>query len=474
MSVIQNPVAAKPVKICDTTLRDGHQSLMATRLTMEDMIPMLEQMEDAGFYAVECWGGATFDSCLRFLNEDPWERLRTFKRYFKKTKLQALLRGQNLLGYKPYPDDVIERFIEKSVENGLDIIRIFDALNDMRNLETSIRVAKRAGAHVQGAVVYTISPAHSIDAFVKIAKEMQQMGVDSICIKDMGGIISPIVARELTKAIKATVDLPIQIHSHYTSGMAGAAYLAAVEEGCDIIDTALSPLAMGTSQPATETLIAMLQNTPYDSGIDLSKLFPISAYLKGAIKKYNIKYDVVGGVDANVLTYQVPGGMLSNFASQLGDQIDRLPEVLAEVPRVRADLGFPPLVTPSSQMCGSQAVFNVLAGRYTMVTNEVKAYLAGHYGRSPIPVEESFRKSIIGDSPVVTGRYADLLAPGLEEGRKKIGHLMESEEDLLSYLAFPEVAEKFLQTRMSGKTKVDMNIAEENEKDGKKGVYPIA
>ena len=468
-----NNAQAKPILICDTTLRDGHQSLMATRLKMSDMIPMLEQMDDAGFYAVECWGGATFDSCMRFLNEDPWERLRTFRRYFKKTKLQALFRGQNLLGYKPYPDDVIELFIEKSVENGLDIVRVFDALNDMRNLETSIRVAKRTGAHVQGCVVYTISPVHDIPAFVEIAKQMQQMGVDSICIKDMGGIISPIVAYELTKAIKTAVDLPLQIHSHYTSGMAGAAYIKAIEAGVDIIDTALSPLAMGTSQPATETLIAMLQGTPYDTGIDLGHLFPISAYLREAIKPYAIKYDVVGTVDANVLTYQVPGGMLSNLASQLGDQLDRLPEVLAEVPHVRADLGFPPLVTPSSQMVGAQSVFNVLMGRYKMVTNEVKSYLRGEYGLSPVPVDEEFRKSIIGDTPVVTQRYADLVPPGLEEGRKKIGHLMESEEDLLSYLAFPEVAEKFLQLRMTGRTKTDLSLAEENEKDGKKGVYPV-
>jgi len=440
---------------------------------MKDMIPMLEQMEEAGFYSVECWGGATFDSCLRFLNEDPWERLRTFKRYFKKTKLQALLRGQNLLGYRPYPDDVITYFIEKAVDNGLDIIRVFDALNDMRNLETTVKAAKKAGAHVQGAVVYTISPVHDIPAFVAIAQQMYDMGVDSICLKDMAGIISPYIARDLTRAIRAAVPLPLQIHSHYTSGMAGAAYLMAIPEGIDIIDTALSPLAMGTSQPATETMIASLRGTPYDTGIDLSKLFPISAYLREAVKKYNIKYDVVGGVDANVLSYQVPGGMLSNFADQLGENLHRLPEVLDEVPKVRAELGYPPLVTPSSQMVGTQAVANVLAGRYTMVTNEVRSYLAGHYGRTPVPIDPDFRTSIIKDTPVVEERYANLLPPGLADGRKAIGHLMETDEDLLSYLAFPEVAEKFLQQRMAGKIKVDLSIAEENAKEGKSGVYPL-
>ena len=464
---------AKKVLIADTTLRDGHQSLMATRLKMKDMIPMLEQMEEAGFYAVECWGGATFDSCLRFLDEDPWERLRTFKRYFKKTKLMALLRGQNLLGYKPYPDDVIEAFVSNAVENGLDIVRVFDALNDMRNIETTVRTAKKAGAHVQGAVVYTISPVHDIAAFVKIAKEMQQMGVDSICLKDMAGILSPFVARDLTKAIKAEVDLPLEIHSHYTSGMAGAAYLLAIEAGVDIIDTALSPLAMGTSQPATETFVAMLKGTPYDTDINLDSLFPISAYLREAIKPYGINYAVVGGVDANVLSYQVPGGMLSNFANQLGDDIGRLPEVLAEVPKVRNELGYPPLVTPSSQMVGTQAVFNVLAGRYAMVSNEVQAYLRGEYGQTPAPIDEDFRKSLIHDATVVTGRYADIMPPGLPEGRKKIGHLMETEEDLLSYMAFPEVAEKFLKTRMSGRVKVDLLMVEAAEKDGNAGVYPL-
>ena len=467
-------MSAKKIGITDTTLRDGHQSLMATRLKMSDMIPMLEEMEEIGFHSVECWGGATFDACLRFLNEDPWERLRTFKRYFKTTKLMALLRGQNLLGYRPYPDDVIEYFIAKAVDNGHDIVRVFDALNDMRNLETSFRAAKKAGAHVQGSVVYTISPVHDIAAFVKVAKEMQQLGADSICLKDMGGILSPIVARDLVKAIKAEVDLPLQIHCHYTSGMAGAAYLHAIEAGADAIDTALSPLAMGTSQPATETFVAMLKDTGYDTGIDLQRLFPLSTYLREAIKPYAIKYEVVGGVDANVLSYQVPGGMLSNFASQLGDELHRLPEVLAEVPRVRADLGYPPLVTPSSQMVGTQAVFNVLTGRYKMVTNEVKAYLGGQYGRTPVPIDEDFRKSIIGDAPVVTGRFADQVPPGLEEGRQKIGHLMECEEDLLSYLAFPDVAEKFLQTRMAGRIKTDLSIAEENAKDGKPGVYPVA
>lgn len=465
---------SRAVKICDTTLRDGHQSLMATRLKMDDMIPLLDAMEEVGFYSVECWGGATFDSCLRYLNEDPWERLRTFRKHFKKTKLQMLLRGQNLLGYKPYPDDVIELFIKKMIGNGMDIVRVFDALNDLRNLETSIRVAKAEGAHVQGSVVYTTSPVHDGAMYAKLAKELVQMGADSICIKDMGGIISPFAAADLVTNIKKVVSVPIEIHTHYTSGMAGAAYLKAVEAGADIIDTALSPLAMGTSQPATETMVAMLKGTAWDTGLDVAKMYPISAELRKSLKKYNIKYDVVGGVDANVLTYQVPGGMMSNFAEQLGSNIDKLPAVLEEVPRVRADLGYPPLVTPSSQMVGSQAVLNVLSGqRYKMVTNEVKAYLGGQYGQAPGVVDETFRKSIIGDAPVITHRYADILEPGLPAARKEIGYLMENEEDLLSYVAFPAVAEKFLKERMAGKTRTDYNISDENEKDGKKGVYPV-
>ncbi|NLN83115.1 MAG: pyruvate carboxylase subunit B [Firmicutes bacterium] len=470
MSVNQN----KAIKICDTTLRDGHQSLMATRLKIEDMIPLLEAMDEVGFYSVECWGGATFDACLRYLNEDPWERLRVFRKYFKNTKLQMLLRGQNLLGYRPYPDDVIELFIKKMVDNGMDIIRVFDALNDLRNLETSIRAAKAEGAHVQGSVVYTISPVHVPEMYAKLAKELVEMGSDSICVKDMGGIISPTAAYNIVKSIKEVVDVPVELHTHYTSGMAGAALLKAAEAGVDIVDTALSPLAMGTSQPATETLVAMLKETPYDTGLDVSKMYPISAELRKNLRNYNIKYDVVGGVDANVLTYQVPGGMMSNFAEQLGPNIDRLPEVLEEVPRVRADLGYPPLVTPSSQMVGSQAVFNVLSGgRYKMVTNEVKAYLAGQYGKAPGPIDEEFRKSLIGDTPVLQHRFADDLEPGLPQARKEIGYLMESDEDLLSYVAFPQVAEKFLKDRMAGKTRTDYNIAEENEEDGKKGVYPV-
>ncbi|MGE5654104.1 MAG: pyruvate carboxylase subunit B, partial [Bacillota bacterium] len=427
----------KPVKITDTTLRDGHQSLMATRLRMEDMLPLLDQMDAVGFHSVECWGGATFDSCLRYLNEDPWERLRTFKKHFKKTPLQMLLRGQNLLGYKHYPDDVIEAFVRKAVENGMDIIRIFDALNDFRNIETAMKAAKKSGAHVQGTVVYTISPVHDVESFVRMAKELESMGSDSICLKDMAGILTPYMAYELVKRFKEVLKVPVQLHSHYTAGMAGTTYIKAVEAGADIIDTALSPLAMGTSQPATETIVAELQGTPWDTGLDLKKLFPISEQLKRSRKNYHIDSDVVFGVDANVLTYQIPGGMLSNFASQLGGQLDKLPQVLEEMPRVRQDLGFPPLVTPSSQMVGAQAVMNVLAGeRYKMVTYEVKSYLAGYYGRSPAPIDPQFRRSIIGDTKVIDCRPADLLEPGLAQAQKEIGQYMESEEDLLSYVAF--------------------------------------
>lgn len=464
----------RKVLITDTTLRDGHQSLLATRMKTEDMLPIAEKMDAVGFHSLEVWGGATFDSCLRFLNEDPWERLRALRQAFKKTKLQMLLRGQNLVGYRHYPDDVVDLFVQKAVENGIDIIRIFDALNDVRNMERAIQAARAAGAHVQATVVYTTSPIHDIAHFVATARTLESMGAHSICIKDMAGILKPFDAYELVKEIKKAVGLPVQIHTHYTSGMASMMYLKAIEAGVDIIDTAMSPLALGTSQPPTESMVATLAGTPYDTGLDLNLLSEIAEYFQKVRKKY-AQFDVGTTVDTNVLRYQIPGGMISNFVSQLAQQnaLDKLPQVLEEVPRVRKDMGYPPLVTPSSQIVGTQAAMNILVGeRYKMVTNEVKAYMKGLYGRPPGPVNEEVRRKIIGDEAVITGRPADGLEPGLPEARKAVAPYMEKEEDVLSYALFPQQAEKFLQERLAKKTAVDFNLAEEARKNGKVPYYP--
>jgi len=467
--------APRPVRITDTTLRDGHQSLLATRMRTEDMLPIIDKMDRVGFYSFEVWGGATFDSCLRFLGEDPWERLRTLRRAFKNSRLQMLLRGQNLVGYRHYPDDVVEAFVRKAVSNGLDIIRIFDALNDTRNMRKAIEVTKEAGAHVQATVVYTTSPIHTVDHFVEVARELAGMGADSICVKDMAGILDPYTAYTLVSRLKAEVGLPVQVHTHYTSGMASMALLKAVEAGADVIDTAISSLALGTSQPACETMVAALKGTPYDTGLDLDLLSEIAEYFREVRKKY-AEFDVAPpGVDTNVLRYQIPGGMISNFISQLSQQnaLDRLGEVLDEVPRVREDLGYPPLVTPSSQIVGAQAVLNVLAGeRYKMVTNEVRAYLRGLYGRPPGPVNEEVRRKIIGDEPLVDGRPADELEPGLPEARRLAAPYMEQEEDVISVALFPQVALKFLQERMARKTGVDYALAEEARKNGP-AHYPV-
>lgn len=467
--------APRPVRITDTTLRDGHQSLLATRMRLEDMLPIIDKMDRVGFYSLEVWGGATFDSCLRFLGEDPWERLRTLRRAFKNSRLQMLLRGQNLVGYRHYPDDVVEAFVRKAVSNGLDIIRIFDALNDTRNMRRAIEVTKEAGAHVQATVVYTTSPIHTVDHFVEVARELAGMGADSICVKDMAGILDPYTAYTLVSRLKAEVGLPVQVHTHYTSGMASMALLKAVEAGADVIDTAISSLALGTSQPACETMVAALKGTPYDTGLDLDLLSEIAEYFREVRKKY-AEFDVAPpGVDTNVLRYQIPGGMISNFISQLSQQnaLDRLGEVLDEVPRVREDLGYPPLVTPSSQIVGAQAVLNVLAGeRYKMVTNEVRAYLRGLYGRPPGPVNEEVRRKIIGDEPLVEGRPADELEPGLPEARRLAAPYMEQEEDVISVALFPQVALKFLQERMARKTGVDYALAEEARKNGP-AHYPV-
>ncbi|MBU2559286.1 sodium-extruding oxaloacetate decarboxylase subunit alpha [archaeon] len=437
------------VKITDTTFRDSHQSLLATRMRMRDMVPIIEQMDDAGFFSLEVWGGATFDSCIRYLNEDPWERIRIFKKHMKKTPTQMLLRGQNLVGYKHYSDDIVEKFVEKSVKNGVDIFRIFDALNDIRNMEVSINVAKREGAHVQGTVCYTISPVHTIESFVDMAKKLEEMECDSFCIKDMAGLISPKNAYDLVKALKEEISIPINMHSHCTSGMAPIAYYAACQAGVDIIDTAMSPFSWGTSQPPTETMVEALRGTPYDTGINLESLKESTAFFKDVKKKYAGIIDPISeGIDTGVLLYQIPGGMLSNLVSQLKEQnaLDRFDEVLKEMPLVKEDLGHPPLVTPSSQIVGIQAVMNVLLGeRYKNVSKEVKDYVKGLYGKPPGPIKKEIIAKIIGSDEPITVRPADLIEPQYElmkEEAKKLG--IVKEEDVLTYALFPAIAPKFL------------------------------
>ncbi|OED30438.1 sodium-extruding oxaloacetate decarboxylase subunit alpha [Methanosphaera sp. WGK6] len=438
------------VKIIETALRDAHQSLIATRMRTEDMVPILEDMDKAGYFSLEAWGGATFDTCIRFLNEDPWERLRTFKEHLTKTPIQMLLRGQNLVGYKHYADDVVKEFIEKSYENGVDVFRIFDALNDSRNMEQSIKTAKAQGAYVQGTISYTISPVHTIDKYVEFAKELEAMDCDAITIKDMAGLITPGVAKELVTTLKEEVDLDINLHSHCTSGMTLMSYEAAVEAGVDMLDTAISPFSGGTSQPPTESVVAALQGTQYDTGIDLKVLSLIKDYFSDLNEKYNALFDPLASkIDADVLIYQVPGGMLSNLVSQLKQQdaIDKYQDVLKEIPNVRKDLGYPPLVTPTSQIVGVQSVMNVLMGeRYKNITKEVKEYLKGYYGRAPSEINQELYKKANGDEKPITCRAADLLDPELDEARKKLEAegLMKKEEDLLTYVLYPTVGEKFL------------------------------
>lgn len=439
----------KPLKITDTSFRDAHQSLMATRMKTEHMLGVAELMDTIGFHSMEVWGGATFDSCMRFLDEDPWERLRMLRGALKTTKLQMLLRGQNLLGYRHYADDVVEAFIKRAVANGIDIIRIFDALNDVRNMAKAMEVTRKEGAHAQATLSYTLSPVHDLDYFVRLAQELVDAGADSIAIKDMAGLISPYDAVNLVTRLK-TVGVPIQLHCHYTSGMASMAYLKAVEAGVDIVDTACSPLALGTSQPPTESLVAALQGTPYDTGLSLDLLSQASEFFKEIRKHYYIPLDIALGVDTNVLNYQIPGGMISNLASQLAQQKagHLMPEVLKEVPRVREDMGFPPLVTPTSQIVGSQAVVNVLLGeRYKLISTEVKNYVRGLYGRPPAPLSEELKKKVLGDAQPVDTRPADLLEPQMAAAAKEIGDLAESEEDVISYAIFPQVAEAFFKRR---------------------------
>lgn len=468
--------AGRRVGITDTTLRDAHQSLLATRMRTEDMVPIAEKMDRVGFYSVEVWGGATFDSCLRFLSEDPWERLRTLKSLFKKTPLQMLLRGQNLVGYRHYPDDVVEAFVKAAVKNGISIMRIFDALNDTRNMAKAIEAAKEAGAHVQATVCYTISPVHDLNHYVSVAKELKAMGADSLCLKDMAGILSPKDAYNIVKRWKEEIGLPVQVHSHYTSGMASMAYLKAIEAGADVVDCAISTMSMSTSQPPVESLVAALKDTEYDTGLDLELLSEIADYFKGIRAKY-AKFDNASPVpDAKVLVYQIPGGMISNFISQLKEQgqLDKLPAVLEEVPRVKADLGHPPLVTPSSQMVGTQAVLNVLTGeRYKMVTSEVKDYFRGLYGRPPAPVNPEVQKKAIGDEEPIKDRPADHIEPGLKKAKEELGALYTKEEDVLSYALFPAQTKKFLEEQLAKRTGVDFNLLEEAKKNHPAGYVPV-
>lgn len=443
----------KNIRFTETVLRDGQQSLIATRMPIEDMLPILNTLDEAGYHSLEVWGGATFDSCLRFLNEDPWERLRQIRANVKNTKLQMLLRGQNILGYKNYADDVVEAFVTKAVENGIDIVRIFDALNDTRNLETAIRATKAAGGHVQTAISYTTSPVHTVDYFVTLAQEMADLGADSICIKDMAGVLTPQAGFDLVSRIKATIDLPIVVHTHATGGISEMTYLKVAEAGADVIDTAISSFAGGTSQPATESVAMALEDLGYNTGLDMEKVTQVAEHfnpIRDRFRDADILKAKVKDVEPKTLIYQVPGGMLSNLLSQLTEAglADKYDEVLAEVPRVRADMGYPPLVTPLSQMVGTQAVMNIITGeRYKMVPNEIKDYLKGLYGRPPAPINEAIRKQIIGDEETVTVRPADLIEPQLPTLREKIKEYAHSDEDVLSYASFPAQARDFLGRR---------------------------
>ena len=443
-------MANKPVKIVETVLRDGHQSIAATRMRIVDMLPVLEKIDNAGYHAVEAWGGATFDSCLRFLHEDPWQRLRLLKKNLPHTPIQMLLRGQNVLGYTNLADDVVSEFVKRSVDNGVSIIRIFDALNDTRNLETAMRATKEAGGHAQGCIVYTISPYHKDADFVKLGKELVQMGADSICIKDMAGLLRPYEAYNLVKALKAEINLPIDLHTHFTSGMGDMTYMKAIEAGVDIVDTALSPFSCSTSQPCTESLVATVQGTEYDTGIDLPLLHDLADYFKGVKKDlvddFNLNTNIP--IDPKVLTFQIPGGMLSNLLNQMKEMgvADKYPQLLEEMPRVRAELGYPPLVTPTSQIVGTMAVLNVALGRYKMIPREVKDLVLGKYGRTPAPIDPEVKRLAIGNAEPITCRPADLIPPQLEKFRARLaedGYPNASMEDLLSYISFPEVAKAF-------------------------------
>ena len=460
------------VKITETVLRDAHQSLIATRMPTEQMLPIIGKMDQVGYHAVECWGGATFDSCLRFLKEDPWNRLRVLRDGFKNTKLQMLFRGQNILGYNHYADDVVEYFVQKSVANGIDIIRIFDCLNDVRNLKTAVDATKKEGGHVQIAFSYTLGDAYTLDYWTKLAKTVEDMGADSICIKDMAGLLLPYATTDLVKALKESVKIPIELHTHYTSGMASMVLMKAVEAGCDIIDTACTPFALGTSQPSTEVMVKAFEGTPYDTGIDVNQLIDICDYFqpyKEECLKSGLLSPKVMGVNVNTLKYQVPGGMLSNLVKQLHDagKDDKLQEVLEEIPRVRDDFGQPPLVTPSSQIVGTQAVMNVLMGeRYKMVPKESKKLAKGEFGQCVKPMNKEVQKKILGDEEPITCRPADLLAPQMAQFEEEVKQWKEQDEDTLSYALFPAVAKEFFEYRNTQKTGIDPTKV-------KNGAYPV-
>ena len=464
----------KPVKIVETVLRDAHQSLLATRMSTDQMLPIIEKMDKVGYHAVECWGGATFDASLRFLKEDPWERLRKLRDGFKNTKLQMLFRGQNILGYNHYSDDVVEYFVQKSLANGIDIIRIFDCLNDLRNLKTAVDATNKEGGHVQVALSYTLGDAYTLDYWKNIARELEEMGCHSICIKDMAGLLTPYKADELVKALKEGTTLPIDLHTHYTSGVASMTYLKAVEAGCEIIDCAMSPLALGTSQPATEVMAETFRGTIYDPGFDQNLLAEIADYftpVREEALKSGLLNPKVLGVNIKTLQYQVPGGMLSNLVSQLKEagQEGKYREVLEEIPRVRKDFGEPPLVTPSSQIVGTQAVLNVLAGeRYKMVTKESKKIMMGEFGQTVKPFNKEVQKKIIGDATPITCRPADLLEPQLPKFEKEVAQWKQQDEDVLSYALFPAVAKEFFELREAKQTKVDQTKADKENK-----VYPV-
>lgn len=450
------------VMITDTILRDAHQSQAATRMRIDEMLPACELLDKAGYFSLECWGGATFDACLRFLNEDPWQRLRTLRKALPNTKLQMLLRGQNILGYKHYADDTVDYFVKKSIDNGIDIIRIFDALNDLRNMETAVKATKQHGGIAEIAMSYTMSPVHTEEYFVNLARQIEEMGADIVCIKDMANLLLPYPAYSLVKKLKAAVKVPVVLHTHNTTGTGAMTLLKAVEAGVDVVDTALSPLGGGTAQPATESLVATLAGTEYDTGLDLNILTQAAEKFKPVVERLTKEGwrdpERVLSVDVRTLRYQVPGGMLSNLIGQLrqAGKLDKFDEVLAEVPRVREDFGYPPLVTPTSQIVGTQAVMNVVTGeRYKMVPNESRALLRGEYGRLPAPVNKEIQKKILGDEPIVTGRPADDIPPQLPGFRKEVAKYIKQEEDVLSYASFPQVATKFFEARQAAELQAD-------------------
>lgn len=467
-------VEKKPVKITETILRDAHQSLIATRMTTEQMLPIIDKMDKVGYHSVECWGGATFDASLRFLKEDPWDRLRKLKAGFKNTKLQMLFRGQNILGYRHYADDVVEYFVQKSIANGIDVIRIFDCLNDIRNLETAVKAANKEKGHAQVALSYTLGEAYTLDYWKDVAKKIEDMGADSICIKDMAGLLVPNAATELVTALKESTKLPIQLHTHYTSGVASMTYMKAVEAGCDIIDTAMSPLALGTSQPATEVMAKAFEGTEFDPGFDQNLLAEIADYFRPMREEWlasGLLNPKVMGVNIKTLLYQVPGGMLSNLVSQLKEMNaeDKYDEVLEEVPRVRKDYGEPPLVTPSSQIVGTQAVLNVVTGeRYKMCTKESKALVGGEYGQTVLPISDEIRKKVIGDKEPITCRPADLLENELDKLEKEIAQYKQQDEDVLTYALFPQVAIDYFKYREAQQTNIDATVANTENK-----TYPV-